>query len=166
MTESIQPTMQKLFEAFDPKYKDKIHCQTCHGRSATDKTSFSQPSQLYPLDPKNMPSRNDPDPKRAAVVAFMEDKVMPQFSKLLMGQEVTCFTCHAQALGTVPKQQLQPAPVSTTIELGPCSVTNNYCPAGSKCYQGTCTKPCRTGECPSGYTCKSTNIGDLCVSTR
>jgi len=99
MKRAVLPDMQKLFYDFDPKrYSGKglLHCQTCHGEEkAHGDFDFKKPSLLYPLDPKNMPSENDPDPKKAAMVRFMRNKILPRMRQLLQQPQLTCFNCHA-----------------------------------------------------------------------
>jgi len=100
MQTKILPIMQGMFQKFDKaRYsgKGQLHCQTCHGESKTDGPfDFSKPSSLYPLDPKNMPRMDDPDPKKAAMVRFMYMSVLPEMKRLLDRPDLTCFGCHAK----------------------------------------------------------------------
>ena len=99
MQDIVLPEMRKLFKDFDEaRYsrKGELHCQTCHGESKTEgEFDFSKPSSLYPLDPYNLPTVNDPDPQKAKMVRFMTEKVVPTMNRLLRGANVTCFSCHA-----------------------------------------------------------------------
>lgn len=99
MEKGFMPTIRDVFAKYDAKYKneDELHCQTCHGEADKTKAVFkSQGTELFPLDPDNLPTADDKDPKIAAATKFMEDKVMPAMKALLKRDDLTCFTCHAK----------------------------------------------------------------------
>jgi cytochrome c553 len=100
MEKEVFPAMVSLFRLYDENKYNKnatLHCMSCHGLDSSE-TDFSKPSKLYPLDPNNLPTRNDKDPRIANAVRFMEDNVVPHMSRML-GSVVTCFSCHASTTG-------------------------------------------------------------------
>lgn len=99
MTRDVHPRLWTMFRRFDKKFDNlaNFHCGTCHGQ--TDKVKnpdFSKPTTLFPLNPKNMPTRYDCDPKTAAMVRFMEDKVVPAMKQFVQNPKIDCFSCHAK----------------------------------------------------------------------
>lgn len=100
MVSMVMPEMKQMFVEYSPslKHKNKFHCQSCHGEANQDDKNFdfSKPSHLYPLDPNNMPTENDPNPRTAAAVRFMKYMVMPAMEVLLNKKDLTCFDCHAK----------------------------------------------------------------------
>lgn len=100
MQKEVYPMMLKLFSNYDDKYAKPgaFHCMTCHGKPEDKNATasdFSKPSVLYPLDPNNLPTGSDPDPKVARAAKFMRMVVLPTMQKFL-GPQLTCFSCHAR----------------------------------------------------------------------
>lgn len=90
--------MKKMFAAFDPKVYDGVQnfgCQHCHGANH-EQIQQKMPNTLFPLDPNNLPTRNDPDARTAMYVKFMEDQVLPKTKELLQLSTFTCFGCHSK----------------------------------------------------------------------
>lgn len=99
MKRDVHPQMWLMFRRFSPKFDDlkNFHCGTCHGqRDRPENPDFEKPTTLYPLDPNNMPTRNDCNPKTAAMVKFMEDLVTPAMRVMVQNKELDCFSCHAK----------------------------------------------------------------------
>ena len=169
MEERIFPVMSSIFRDHDPaRYSshESFNCQTCHGREATSKESFTAPSVLYPLDPQNLPQRNDPNPQIAKAVAFMEDQVVPRMSSLL-GQDINCFHCHAekkpyQMTAKTNAPQAQKNDLSSSNLNAPENLaqpttpqeTPFLCGASRILYNGVCHRLCdERKECPRGHRC-------------
>ncbi len=101
MEETVEPTMKKIFQEFDPKVFANFNCATCHGPDA-QKNKFKMPSNPVSLDPKNMPDPNGKNAYMAKYAKFMMGKVTPEMLKLLnvegldpsTGQGFDCFSCH------------------------------------------------------------------------
>jgi hypothetical protein len=98
MQHEFFPQMLRLFQNYHSAYgrEKEFHCQTCHGRSKDDDTDFTKPSLLSPLNPKNMPTKQDPNPRRARITRFMIEQVLPMAKRILNNNELTCFSCHAK----------------------------------------------------------------------
>ena len=93
MTWVVLPNMARAFQAFEGSALPELSCFTCHGSDA-EKVSYAMPHGLPPLDPKHMPRRDSAIPKQAKLVAFMEDEVVPRFTRITEDPTVSCFTCH------------------------------------------------------------------------
>lgn len=130
MEREIFPQMKSMFVSFDKKYAKigAFHCITCHGEPDQDSPDFTKPSKLYPLDPDNMPTSDDPDPKRAAMVKFMERKVLPMMQSLLRNKELTCFSCHAKG----KEQRKQDTKHAETLMDAPLQVVKGHGEASAK----------------------------------
>ncbi|TNE49876.1 MAG: hypothetical protein EP343_10095 [Deltaproteobacteria bacterium] len=99
MKRDVHPQMWLMFRRFSERFDNmaNFHCGTCHGQ--TDKPEnpdFAKPSTLFPLDPNNMPTQNDCNPKTAAMVKFMEEQVTPAMRILVQNDQLDCFSCHAK----------------------------------------------------------------------
>ncbi|MCB9641226.1 MAG: hypothetical protein H6728_16310 [Myxococcales bacterium] len=168
MRDRVLPVMQSLFRAYDPERfgeQGAIHCQTCHGKPKSSKDPFSSPSVLFPLDPTKMPTKNDPNPKIAKAVAFMESEVMPRMEQLL-GSTMTCFSCHAARITPISLGPKPPAlsPSSKDVSFQTTgALLPVICPSGKSQYNGDCVPVCRHGECPRGSDCKEVGELSLCV---
>jgi len=97
MAAHVYPSMQKLFQEFDPKTYADFSCQTCHGEDMEAK-DYAMPGDLYELpgdDPIADAMEYDED-----VAGFMKDKVAPTMSHLLSQDAPAgkaCFTCHPKS---------------------------------------------------------------------
>jgi hypothetical protein len=91
----FHPRMKELFTPAVGKRADPFRCQTCHGENMVA-VSYAMPNGLHPL-----PATNPYDAARAEdeeTARFMADKVVPAARELL-GEDVTCHTCHDRARG-------------------------------------------------------------------
>jgi cytochrome c553 len=96
MGSHVEPTMRRVFQAYDAKGFADFGCATCHG-SDMDLVDFRMPNSLYALPEKDtIASAMEYDEK---IATFMVNKVVPTFANLLSERAahpsgVTCFTCH------------------------------------------------------------------------
>lgn len=94
MADVVLPTMQPLFEAYDPTRFSSMTCATCHGASAADGT-FTMPNDaLFEIDPYNFPSGAGVDFMMAEVVPTMVDLLDAEPFNSTTGGGFGCFSCH------------------------------------------------------------------------
>jgi hypothetical protein len=100
MTFVVQPSMAKLFAAFEQTPDPDLTCRTCHGANA-EAVAYKMPNGLSPLNPAHMPDPGVQDPK-ARMVKFMIEEVTPRMAALLEVEPYDpktkrgfwCFNCH------------------------------------------------------------------------
>lgn len=96
----VYPAMKTSFQELDAKHFAKFTCVTCHGEGAKE-GNFDMPNPKLPkLDPANNFKKHMA--KKAAMVTFMTQKVVPGMAQLLneapydpaTQKGFGCFDCH------------------------------------------------------------------------
>ena len=101
MQTTVEPTMRKLFQAFDAKRYANFGCNTCHGKNQAAVAS-QMPNTLTGLNPGKMPDPNSSNAYEAKFAKFMGTEVLPTMMTLLnskpfdpaTGKGMRCFSCH------------------------------------------------------------------------
>lgn len=101
MQTTVEPTMRKLYQAFDAKRYANFGCNTCHGKNQAAVGS-KMPNTLTGLNPAKMPDPASSNAYEAKFAKFMNQQVLPEMLKLLnvkpfdpgTGKGFGCFSCH------------------------------------------------------------------------